>query len=200
MHVMCPFGGVMCAGNQCCPRANETGNKTYPCPTATEGWNGCEGSLPEAVPFGAMFAQRRAKNDTMHVMCPYSAVMCAGNQCCPRANQTGGKTYPCPTATEGWNGCEGSLPTTAPMPALLQRRAKNDTLDVMCPYGGVMCAGNQCCPGANATDGKTYPCPTASASYTTCESGAAKPVTCSAEAEAQAEAVLMPIKLHVQPR
>merc|ERR1719401_1339057 len=168
MHVMCPFGGVMCAGNQCCPRANETGDKTYPCPTATEGWNGCEGSVPEAVPY--MLAQRKAKNDTMHVMCPYGGVMCAGNQCCPRTNVTGDKTYTCPTATEGWNGCEGSLPEAVKFGVMLaQRKPKSDPAHVMCPYGGVMCAGNQCCPRSPETGDKTYPCPTATPGWNMCE-------------------------------
>merc|ERR1719335_1566469 len=46
-----------------------------------------------------------------HVACPHSTdgTMCAGNQCCPRAPETGGKTYPCPSATLlsfKENGCE----------------------------------------------------------------------------------------------
>merc|ERR1719188_1338782 len=105
MNVKCPYSDTMCAGNQCCPRAEETLNKTYPCPTAVVGWNDCEGSDPGPVPYSyaGNLAQIMAKDDPMHVKCTYSDTMCAGNQCCPRAKETLNKTYPCPSAVEGWN-------------------------------------------------------------------------------------------------
>mmetsp|Transcript_15584 Transcript_15584/g.33065 ORF Transcript_15584/g.33065 Transcript_15584/m.33065 type:complete len:884 (+) Transcript_15584:87-2738(+) len=48
-------------------------------------------------------------------MCPFSNTACAGNQCCPGAPESGGKTYPCPTASKDYADvpCEAPLP---PMP------------------------------------------------------------------------------------
>ena len=43
---MCPVSSKTCAGNQCCPGIDETDNKTFPCPSADEGWNQCEGAGP----------------------------------------------------------------------------------------------------------------------------------------------------------
>jgi len=34
-NVQCP-GGPECAGNQCCPGTDESGNRTFPCPSATD--------------------------------------------------------------------------------------------------------------------------------------------------------------------
>merc|ERR1719188_2264495 len=46
-----------------------------------------------------------------HVECPdENGTMCAGNQCCPRS--TYGKTYPCPSAEQGWSKCESSAKVT----------------------------------------------------------------------------------------
>jgi len=44
-HVMCPVSRTKCTGNQCCPGIDETDNKTFPCPSADEGWNQCESNL-----------------------------------------------------------------------------------------------------------------------------------------------------------
>jgi len=41
------------------------------------------------------------------VACPGSEAMCAGNQCCPGSNISGGRTFPCPTADPDFIGCEG---------------------------------------------------------------------------------------------
>merc|ERR1719188_1846478 len=38
-----------------------------------------------------------------------------------------------------------------------------------CPGSTNACAGDQCCPGINATDGQTFPCPTAHPTYGSCE-------------------------------
>lgn len=59
-----------------------------------------------AQPTGLL--SRASKVAAAHVKCTYSDTMCAGNQCCPRAPETGGKTYPCPSADAGWNGCENA--------------------------------------------------------------------------------------------
>jgi len=43
-----------------------------------------------------------------HVECPdVNSTMCSGNQCCPRS--TYGKTYPCPSAEQGWSECESPI-------------------------------------------------------------------------------------------
>ncbi|CAK0798513.1 unnamed protein product [Prorocentrum cordatum] len=86
----CPGSNTSCAGNQCCPRTagQHGGDKTFSCPSADAGWDGCETGVAALV-----------QADT--VTCPGSNTSCAGNQCCPRTpGQHGGdKTFPCPSAT-----------------------------------------------------------------------------------------------------
>jgi len=40
--VTCTYSSTKCQGDQCCPRAKETGNLTYPCPSASVTFRGCE--------------------------------------------------------------------------------------------------------------------------------------------------------------
>merc|ERR1719401_53786 len=40
---------------------------------------------------------------------------------------------------------------------------------VTCPGSSNSCAGGQCCPGYPATGGKTFPCPSASNSFSDCQ-------------------------------
>merc|ERR1719374_443716 len=46
------------------------------------------------------------------VQCPGSGDLCLGNQCCPRHEDSGGLTFPCPNADPGWNLCESDTPIT----------------------------------------------------------------------------------------
>mmetsp|Transcript_63044 Transcript_63044/g.163590 ORF Transcript_63044/g.163590 Transcript_63044/m.163590 type:complete len:537 (+) Transcript_63044:90-1700(+) len=47
------------------------------------------------------------------VKCAVSETMCAGNQCCPGVQGLlAGKTFPCPSAQEGFAGCEANLKPT----------------------------------------------------------------------------------------
>merc|ERR1711957_182696 len=141
-NVACPGSGNMCAGNQCCPGVEASGNLTFPCPSATEVVEGC-GSLTKvtdciapttAAPTTvaattsakAALVQKAHEKRTDYcepaasVACPGSGNMCAGNQCCPGVKASGNLTFPCPSATEVVEGC-GSLtkvtdciaPTTA---------------------------------------------------------------------------------------
>jgi len=41
-HVTCPGSGNACHGNQCCPRHALSNDLTFPCPSADEGFAGCE--------------------------------------------------------------------------------------------------------------------------------------------------------------
>lgn len=95
--------------------------------------------------------------------CPGSpGAFCTGNQCCPGTETSGGKTFPCPSAQDGWDECE----TGKDKPVF-------PVVHVQCPGSpsGVMCAGDQCCPGIAATNNKTFPCVTAKASFDGCEKG-----------------------------
>merc|ERR1719162_771742 len=47
-NVECPGSGNMCAGNQCCPGVEASGNLTFPCPSATKVVQGC-GSLTKVT-------------------------------------------------------------------------------------------------------------------------------------------------------
>lgn len=43
-----------------------------------------------------------------------------------------------------------------------------DNKHATCPGSGNRCAGDQCCPGIEATDGDTFPCPSANRNYDLC--------------------------------
>jgi hypothetical protein len=38
--------------------------------------------------------------------CPVTGNACAGNQCCPGVPESSGKTFPCPSAEDSFDGCE----------------------------------------------------------------------------------------------
>lgn len=134
-------------------------------------------------------ASRCSQGD--HVPCPWTGVMCAGDQCCPGAEATNGETFTCPSASRdnvGCNrckqvdclaapatshddGCGSGSPTVA-----ASQCSQGD--HVPCPWTGVMCAGDQCCPGAEATNGETFTCPSASRNNVGCDR--CKQVDCSA--------------------
>ncbi|CAK0888436.1 unnamed protein product [Prorocentrum cordatum] len=126
----CPGSNTSCAGNQCCPRTpgQHGGDKTFPCPSADAGWDGC-GAIPHVPATSAAPARPGSTGGTSPsaddgwdgcetgvaalvqadtVTCPGSNTSCAGNQCCPRTpGQHGGdKIFPCPSADDGWDGCE----------------------------------------------------------------------------------------------
>jgi len=108
----------MCSGNQCCPRASETGDLTYPCPSAAADFAGCEnnthpiygvGLAPDWIHRLVELHKTSAEDEPAHVPCTYdSSTMCSGNQCCPRASETGDLTYPCPSAAADFAGCENN--------------------------------------------------------------------------------------------
>merc|ERR1719296_6133 len=65
--------------------------------------------LPSTLLSKANLAVERAQNvceEGAHVPCPGSGTMCAGAQCCPRTEQSGNKTFPCPSAPENFTKCE----------------------------------------------------------------------------------------------
>merc|ERR1712232_318598 len=45
-----------------------------------------------------------------YTICPGSGTQCNGNQCCAGFSGSGGLTFPCPNADDGWNGCQGPFP------------------------------------------------------------------------------------------
>lgn len=100
-----------------------------------------------------------------HVQCSLSDTMCAGNQCCPGAVGSDGKTYPCPSADDDWNQCETAAPISTMTTTLLGAAAEQ----VKCKFTSDKCARNECCPGAPQTDNKSYPCPTADLGWNKCD-------------------------------
>mmetsp|Transcript_104721 Transcript_104721/g.223861 ORF Transcript_104721/g.223861 Transcript_104721/m.223861 type:complete len:296 (-) Transcript_104721:75-962(-) len=84
---------------------------------------------------------QHAKTSGSHVKCTYSTTMCAGNQCCPRSNETDDKTYPCPTADADFDGCE----TTTPRPYLALESGTCATDSSVCDAAGwVYCQDANC--------------------------------------------------------
>jgi len=84
----CPGSLNACESDYCCPGIPETGNATFPCPSASPTRSEC----------GAQWAA-----------CPGTGNHCRGNQCCPGIPASNNMTFPCPIADPGYGLCEGSL-------------------------------------------------------------------------------------------
>jgi hypothetical protein len=97
-----------------------------------------------------------------HVLCPGSGISCQGNECCPGIPESGGATFPCPSADSDYDGCTRDTKVE-------DCRAFCKYHDhVSCPGSGVGCQGNECCPGIPETNHASFPCPNADASYQKC--------------------------------
>jgi len=101
--------------------------------------------------------------------CPESGVGCSGNQCCPGTKESGDRTVPCPTADEDFNGCQVKM-----TPPKHSTRSGTPHHEETCPGSGNHCTPNQCCPGFEGSDGKTFPCPTSDAGFSGCQVTAEK--------------------------
>lgn len=67
--------------------------------------------MPKRILVWAANALERARNVCAvgaHVQCPGSKTMCSGDQCCPKTEQTGNKTFPCPSAPAEFTNCENA--------------------------------------------------------------------------------------------
>merc|ERR1719343_785432 len=111
-HVKCPGSGNMCAGDQCCPRTKESGEKTFPCPSASKDFAKCENNTKVSNCVKKAMLVEDSGSDSCekgaHVKCPGSGNMCAGDQCCPRTKESGEKTFPCPSASKDFAKCENN--------------------------------------------------------------------------------------------
>merc|ERR1712087_10264 len=106
MSVSCPGSGEQCKGNQCCPRTKESGDKTFPCPSANSTYTGCESDTKLSNCRQAALLENGHCTVETSVSCPGSGEQCKGNQCCPRTKESGDKTFPCPSANSTYTGCE----------------------------------------------------------------------------------------------
>jgi len=166
-RAVCRGSGQSCEGNQCCDGVPETGNMTFPCPTADPDFYECQVDM---------------------ALCPGTMKRCVGNECCPRYDGSDNKTFPCPAADPEWDGCETGIkeptpeptpveptleptpeptlaPTLALTPAPTPETTDPDSEASTCPGSNQSCKGNQCCLGIAATDFKTFPCPAAEPTY-----------------------------------
>lgn len=91
--------------------------------------------------------------------------MCKGNQCCPATPESNGQTFPCPTAAANFAGCQATHASLI---------SQNTSRISTCPGSGDTCVGNQCCPGFEGSEGKTFPCPAADPDFTGCQLTAGK--------------------------
>jgi len=104
---------LACAG----PAAPDGGAEVCPW-----GRPGCAGAAAEADEAAHLQVQESAQQGGRRALgrepaseqCPGSGpeTMCAGDQCCPGTAASGGKTFPCPTASDGWNECQGPAPSS----------------------------------------------------------------------------------------
>lgn len=184
--VSCPYSGVACAGDQCCPGTQETLFQTTTCPSASKAHvDGCskpkvQDCLPELMLSQEKKTVRKHTQKTgfpitttpscsagASVSCPYTGTACAGEQCCPGSTFTFGQTFACPSASADFvEGCALSKltsclpePTTTTTTTTVQSCSAGAS--VSCPYSGSACAGNQCCPGTWQTMFQTSTCPSA---------------------------------------
>merc|ERR1740129_1963657 len=181
----------MCAGNQCCPRANY--GETFPCPSANPSWVSlCESPYKQSncVPDPTtaepcclgLTAECLAcsAGQSVEEYCEENPVAAGCEQPCCKA-----MTAECLACSAGQTeeeycndhvgtvGCPHAQAT--PYSEDLMQVSRNATetcaigAHVQCPGSGNMCAGNQCCPRANY--GATFPCPSADPSWVSlCES------------------------------
>merc|ERR1719454_1624890 len=169
-HVPCPGSSSMCAGDQCCPGTKDSGEKTFPCPSASDKYSSCASSkkiknCTKTKNSAAMllegdydYTKCEISKDS-HVPCPGSSSMCAGDQCCPGTKDSGEKTFPCPSASDKYSSCASSkkiknCTKTKKSAAMLLEGDYDYTKceiskdsHVPCPGSSSMCAGDQCCPG-----------------------------------------------------
>lgn len=103
--VLCAGSGDPCDGNQCCGGFAGSNSLTFPCPNADAFFNGCQTS--ERFNYSAETLSAAA-----HVPCPGSCNMCSGEQCCPGFAGSNDLTFPCPTASAGYDMCQSNVRLT----------------------------------------------------------------------------------------
>ena len=103
--VLCAGSGDPCDGNQCCGGFAGSGSLTFPCPNADENFNGCQ--TTERFTYSPETEVAAA-----HVPCPGSCNMCSGEQCCPGFAGSDNLTFPCPTASSGYDMCQSNVRLT----------------------------------------------------------------------------------------
>lgn len=158
----CPGSGVWCYGQECCPGVD---GPTFPCPSAphTFGPGACESTVK--VEDCTAIAHCKV-GDAMQ--CPVSGDWCHGSSCCPGVD--GGPSFPCPSAPRGWGSdvCQSAKklsdctdPNEADAHAPIENAAEECEVgdSVQCPGSGIMCHGEECCPGEEGEP--NFPCPSA---------------------------------------
>jgi len=95
------------------------------------------------------------------VQCTYSCTYCAGDQCCPRAPETGDKTYPCPSASDGWNDCETqgfvAITTTTTLPPAPKPPATCAVAQCGCTHACIAANNGGCVQGCGHTVSCQHP-------------------------------------------
>ncbi|CAE8735093.1 unnamed protein product [Polarella glacialis] len=105
------LGGLVACASAACVAAGSVADKSA-CPAEAEDAASLLQTRPQEGSLVREIGTERRANATRacelgdHVRCAYSGTMCAGDQCCPGTLETGGKTYPCPSASEAYTGCE----------------------------------------------------------------------------------------------
>jgi len=142
--------------------------------------SGVAGESPQRLRGSASLSKTCKQGD--NVRCPGSDVMCAGDQCCPPTASSGNLTFPCPSASSSFEGCESSAKVhDCENPALSQPLANGACRRgerVLCPGSGSACAGDECCPPDPAAGNRTFPCPSAGLRFRGCESSTKLFYTC----------------------
>jgi len=195
------YDGTACYGNQCCPGDANTRGQTYPCPTASPGFTGCQVSYyptpsptPHYYPTPSPYdyptpSPYHYPTPTPYyptpspspgpTWCTYGNTQCAGDQCCPAVQETGWKTYPCPS-NPYFNGCASSTPYPSPYPSPYPTPTPSPPQSsVPCyyyptgTYGTGYCTPNSCCQGIRQSQWQTYPCYTSSPGFlaASCQTG-----------------------------
>jgi len=128
----CPGSSDQCAGNQCCPGIPWSGNKTFPCPSAT-----------------SVEASNCASDQ--------KAWYCAASSALQGSSTRRGDAQSIPAVPPSLLSGAAPAPGSAgPYP--VKCYAGQST---QCPGSSDQCAGNQCCPGIPWSGNKTFPCPSA---------------------------------------
>mmetsp|Transcript_45345 Transcript_45345/g.117386 ORF Transcript_45345/g.117386 Transcript_45345/m.117386 type:complete len:178 (-) Transcript_45345:282-815(-) len=106
----CPGSGFACVPDECCPAYKGSDEMTFPCPGSSPGWDMCETASGSSQTASMSSPSQAASMSSAtwpapSAECPGSGFSCAGNECCPAFTGSDGATFPCPSATPGWNMC-----------------------------------------------------------------------------------------------
>jgi len=182
LDVPCPGSlTVYCGGNQCCGGPNPLVNDlNFKCPSADPDWNFCLAAPPPLELLCTEDVDANCTgNETEREPCQWSKKMdcclaeacreCTGGQDCASCyHKHQARCCEDHSIPRSYHKCGPLLDTESGLEGVLQKKAMAP-LDANCPGSAHKCGGPQCCGGSSATNGRTFPCPSAPKNWNGCD-------------------------------